>query len=123
MTTQSEQEDLRSVQERIRFAPDACGKDKCRVIVGLGTCGIAAGGRGVMQAVLEELQRRNIHDVAVETTGCAGMCQNEPLLDVVRPGEERVTYGRVTPGDVPRIIEEHLLGGRVVRDLVVHRPE
>ncbi|MDO4987894.1 MAG: NADH-quinone oxidoreductase subunit NuoF [Synergistes sp.] len=85
----------------------------------MGTCGIAAGARAVMAAVLEELEKRNIHDVAVLQTGCIGMCQKEPLLDIVRPGEERVTYGPVKPTDVPRIIADHLVNGNVVEDLVV----
>ena len=90
-----------------------------RVVVGMGTCGIAAGARAVMTAVLEELAKRNIHDVAVLQTGCIGMCQKEPLLDIVRPGEDRVTYGPVSPTDVPRIIADHLINGVVVEDLVV----
>ena len=72
-----------------------------------------------MTAVLEELAKRNIHDVAVLQTGCIGMCQKEPLLDIVRPGEDRVTYGPVSPTDVPRIIADHLINGVVVEDLVV----
>ena len=72
-----------------------------------------------MAAVLEELAKRNLHDVAVLQTGCIGMCQKEPLLDIVRPGEDRVTYGPVKPQDVSRIIAEHLVNGNVVEDLVV----
>ena len=69
--------------------------------------------------MLEELAKRNLTNVAVLQTGCIGMCQKEPLLDVVRPGEDRVTYGPVSPSDVPRIIAEHLVNGNVVEDLVV----
>ena len=115
--------DLKKLREKAIAETASRQEGKFRIVIGLGTCGIAAGGRKIMEAAMEEIAKRGLKDVSVETTGCIGMCQNEPLLDVVRPGEERVTYGRVTPGDVPRIIEEHLLGGRVVRDLVVHRPE
>ena len=94
-------------------------EDLPQIRISMGTCGIAAGARAVMTAVLEELAKRNIHDVAVLQTGCIGMCQKEPLLDIVRPGEDRVTYGPVSPTDVPRIIADHLINGVVVEDLVV----
>ena len=76
-----------------------------------------------MNAVLKELEVRNLHNVAVETTGCIGMCQNEPLMDIVRPGEPRVTYGNLKPEDVPRIIADHLVNGNVVEEKVIGRPE
>ena len=72
-----------------------------------------------MTAVLDELAKRNINDVAILQTGCIGMCQKEPLLDVVLPGKDRVTYGNVQPTDVPRIIADHLINGVIVEDLVV----
>ena len=89
------------------------------MIIGMGTCGIAAGAREVMTALLKELENRGLKNVAVETTGCIGMCQKEPLLDVIRPGEPRITYGDVTPADVERIIGEHLVEGKIVLDKVV----
>ena len=114
-------ENLRRLKRNASDPEAVPAAEKARVIVGLGTCGIAAGGRGILQAVMDELQRRGVPNVSVETAGCVGLCQHEPLLDVVRPGEERVTYGRVTAADVSRIVEEHLLGGSVVQDLVVRR--
>ena len=114
-------ENLRRLKRNASDPEAVPAAEKARVIVGLGTCGIAAGGRGILQAVMDELQRRGVPNVSVETAGCVGLCQHEPLLDVVRPGEERVTYGRVTSADVSRIVEEHLLGGSVVQDLVVRR--
>ena len=85
----------------------------------MGTCGIAAGARTIMSAVLEEIAKRNLQGITVRQTGCIGMCQKEPLMDIVRPGEPRVTYGNLKPEDVPRIISEHLVNGRVVEDLVI----
>ena len=96
------------------------GKD-IQVIVGMGTCGIAAGAREVVTELLKELQRRHIKNVSVTKTGCIGMCEREVLLDVVRPNEDRVTYGRVVPRDVSRIVGEHIVNGRVVEGLVVGR--
>jgi NADP-reducing hydrogenase subunit HndB len=90
------------------------------IIVGMGTCGIAAGARDTMHAVLEELHKRNI-EANVTTVGCIGMCAREPLVDIEQAGKPRVTYGNVTPDMVSRIIEEHLLKGNVVEEWAVGR--
>ena len=89
----------------------------------MGTCGIAAGARAILDAVMKELDTRGLKDVTVETTGCIGMCQEEPLLDVIRQGESRVTYGSVSPEDVPRIIAEHVVNGRILDDLAIGRTD
>ena len=112
-------EDLRKIKAEAKKQTETRKLNEKQVIIGKGTSGSAAGARAVMTAVLEELAKRNIHDVAVLQTGCIGMCQKEPLLDIVRPGEDRVTYGPVSPTDVPRIIADHLINGVVVEDLVV----
>lgn len=112
-------EDLRKIKAEAKQHTEARKMNEKQIIIGMGTCGIAAGAREVMKAVLDELAKRNIHDVAVLQTGCIGMCQKEPLLDIVRPGEDRVTYGPVKPSDVPRIIADHLVNGVIVEDLVV----
>ena len=112
-------EDLRKIKAASQRTTEARKNNDTQIIIGMGTCGIAAGAREVMKAVLEELAKRNLTDVAVLQTGCIGMCQKEPLLDIVRPGEDRVTYGPVHPRDVPRIIADHLVNGIVVEDLVI----
>lgn len=111
--------DLRKIKETAQEQSDTRHKNDTQIIIGMGTCGIAAGARAIMTAVLDELAKRELHHVSVLTTGCIGMCQKEPLLDVVRPGEDRVTYGPVTVQDVPRIIANHLVNGNVVEELVV----
>ena len=73
------------------------GDDAVRVVVGMATCGIAAGARPVMLKFLEEIQKRNLQNVTVSQTGCIGMCRLEPMLDVIMPGKEKVTYVRVNP--------------------------
>ncbi len=90
-----------------------------KIVVGMGTCGIASGAREVMQAILAELARRDI-EATVATTGCAGLCVYEPLVDVEQAGR-RVTYGKMTAAKVPTLIEEHLINGRVVSEWVVAR--
>ena len=112
-------EDLRKIKAESQLQTKARKSNDTQVIIGMGTCGIAAGAREVMTAVLEELAKRNLNNVSVLQTGCIGMCQKEPLMDIVRPGEDRVTYGPVYPVDVPRIIAEHLVNGNIVEDLVV----
>ncbi len=90
------------------------GKDAVRVVVGMATCGIAAGARPVMLAFVEELKRRNLIDVTVSQTGCIGMCRLEPMVDVIVPGQEKVTYVKVKPEMVGRIVAEHIVNGRPV---------
>lgn len=94
------------------------GRAKPRIIVGMGTCGIAAGAKDVFNAVVQEVESRRL-DVVVAQTGCIGMCQREPLLDVELPGGPRVTYGNVAVKDVPRIIASHVLNGSIVEELAV----
>jgi NADP-reducing hydrogenase subunit HndB len=91
-----------------------------KIIIGMGTCGIAAGARETMRAILEELNKRHI-DAHVTTVGCIGRCAFEPLVDVEQAGGSRITYGNIHPDMVPRLIEEHLIQGRVVDDWVVAR--
>ena len=112
-------EDLRKIKAAAKQQTETRKLNEKQIIIGMGTCGIAAGARAVMTAVLDELAKRNINDVAILQTGCIGMCQKEPLLDVVLPGKDRVTYGNVQPYDVPRIIADHLINGVIVEDLVV----
>ena len=114
---------LRKIKASATDQTSARSEGKTRIIIGLGTCGIAAGARAVMEAVLEELGKRGLKDVSVEGTGCIGMCQQEPLLDVIRPGEPRITYGRVTVQDVPRIVSDHLVNGRIVEDRLIGRAD
>lgn len=91
-----------------------------RIIIGMGTCGIAAGARDVMHAVMKELETRGI-EAAIETVGCIGMCAKEPLVDIEQGRNPRVTYGNVKPEMVPRLIEEHLKQGKVIEEWVVAR--
>ena len=112
-------EELKKLRDKSIAETAARKEGRFRVIIGLGTCGIAAGGRKIMEAAMEEIAKRGLKDVSVETTGCIGMCQNEPLMDIVRPGEPRVTYGNLKPEDVPRIIADHLVNGNVVEEKVI----
>jgi len=113
-------EELRTLRESLQRDIKARTETSTTITVGMGTCGIAAGAREVMHAILVELEARSI-DAHVNTVGCIGMCSREPLVDIQQGDEPRVTYGDVTPAMVPRIIEEHLIGGQVVDEWIVGR--
>ena len=113
-------EELRTLRESLQRDIKARTETSTTITVGMGTCGISAGAREVMHAILAELEARSI-DTHVTTVGCIGMCSREPLVDIQQGDEPRVTYGDVTPAMVPRIIEEHLIGGKVVDEWVVGR--
>jgi len=113
-------EELRHLREQVEREISTRKDTGTTVIVGMGTCGIAAGARDTMHAILEELHKRDI-EANVTTVGCIGMCAREPLVDIEQAGKPRVTYGNVTPDMVSRLIEEHLVKGHVVEEWVVGR--
>ncbi|MBC7262506.1 MAG: (2Fe-2S) ferredoxin domain-containing protein [Chloroflexi bacterium] len=113
-------EDLKKLREEAQQDIKVRLETGTKITVGMGTCGIAAGARETMHAILEELKKRNI-EAHVTTVGCIGMCVKEPLVDIEQAGKPRITYGNVKPDMVPRIIEEHLIKGNVVEEWVVGR--
>lgn len=90
-----------------------------RVVVGMATCGIAAGARPVLNAFLAEVDKRNLADVTVTQTGCVGMCRYEPIVEVYVPGEEKVTYVKMTEEKVARVVAEHIINGKIVTEYTV----
>ena len=90
-----------------------------RVQVGMATCGIAAGARPVLNAFVEEVAKRNLHDIMVTQTGCIGICQYEPVVEVVIPGQEKVTYVKMTPEKAVRVVNDHLVNGNVVTEYTI----
>ena len=90
-----------------------------RIVVGMATCGIAAGARPVMNKFVEEITKRNIQHVTVAQTGCIGMCQYEPIAEVLVPGKEKVTYVQLTEEKVAKIIVEHIVNGNPVAEYTI----
>lgn len=90
-----------------------------RVMVGMATCGIAAGARPVLNAFVEEVAKRGLQDVMVTQTGCIGICQYEPVVEVVTPGQEKVTYVKMTPEKAVRVVNDHLVNGNVVTEYTI----
>ena len=90
-----------------------------RVLVGMATCGIAAGARPVLNAFVEEIAKRGLKDVTVTQTGCIGICQYEPVVEVEIPGEEKVTYVKMTPEKAVKVVNDHLVNKNVVTEYTI----
>ena len=97
--------------------------DSTRIVVGMATCGIAAGARPVMNAFIDEVGKRNLLNVVVAQTGCIGMCRYEPIVEVMRPGEEKVTYVNVKPEMAARIVADHVVNGKPVVEYTISEAE
>ncbi|MCY6485819.1 (2Fe-2S) ferredoxin domain-containing protein [Clostridium aestuarii] len=98
------------------------GKDRktIRITVGMGTCGIAAGAAPVYDAIKEEIKNLGLKDIELVKTGCIGACRLEPLVEVIKPGEEKVTYVKMTPGKARTIMKEHIVNEKIVEQLTIH---
>ena len=96
------------------------GTGEVRVVVGMATCGIAAGARPVLNALVEEVNSNGLTDkVTVTQTGCIGLCQYEPIVEVFEAGKEKVTYVKMTADKVKTVVEKHLKGGSIVTEYTV----
>ena len=95
------------------------GDDAIRVVVGMATCGIAAGARPVLNAFVDEVAKRNLKGVTVSQTGCIGMCQYEPIVEVIQPGKEKVTYVKMTAEKVAKVVNDHIVNGNPVAEYTV----
>jgi NADP-reducing hydrogenase subunit HndB len=98
-------------------------KDGIRIVVGMATCGIAAGARPVMNALVEEIGKRKLSDVSVTMTGCIGVCRLEPIVEVFNADGTKVTYVKMTPEKAARVVAEHIVNGRVCQDLTIGAAE
>ncbi|MDN5359106.1 MAG: NADP-reducing hydrogenase subunit HndB [Thermotogaceae bacterium] len=96
---------------------------KGKIVVAMGTCGIAAGAKETLQAVVSELEKNGIDDVSVVQSGCMGLCDVEPTVEVVMEGSDPIIYGHVSPEQVTRIVDQHVKNGKVVSDLLVRKGE
>jgi (2Fe-2S) ferredoxin len=114
-------EELRKIKERALERRKMSREDaQARVVVAMGTCGIAAGARDTMTAILNELEEREISDVVVTQTGCLGLCEYEPIVQVQTSGDDKmVTYGKIDEDRVSTLIEKHVLGGEAIREWMV----
>lgn len=114
-------EELAAIRDRMKNIVNTreAGEDNIRIAVGMATCGIAAGARPVLNAFTEEVARRELSGVTVTQTGCIGICQYEPVVEVFVPGKEKVTYVKMTPEKVARVVGEHIVGGTPVAEYTI----
>ena len=113
--------DLQEIKNRVsqQVSRRKDREDGIRVVIGMATCGIAAGARPVMNAFMEEISKRGLSDVTVTQTGCIGMCRLEPIVEVFLPGEEKVTYIHMNPEKVSRVVAEHIINKRPVAEFTI----
>lgn len=118
-------EELKAIRDKakgglaVRDESDASTK----IVVGMATCGIAAGARPVMSAFMEEVAKRKLANVTIAQTGCIGMCRLEPIVEVYKPDEEKVTYVKMTPEKAAKVVAEHIVNNQVVTEYTVGAEE
>jgi NADP-reducing hydrogenase subunit HndB len=114
-------DDLKKIKEQAlqrRAIRDASAR--AHVTVAMGTCGIAAGARDAMKAILDAIEKDEVAGVLVTQTGCIGLCEFEPIVDV-QIGNEKVSYGKVTPERARAIVAEHVVGGKPIKEWMITR--
>lgn len=118
-------EELKAIREKMQkqVGLRESGDDTVRVVVGMATCGIAAGARPVLEAFLQEVDKRQLKNVTVTQTGCIGVCRLEPIAEIYVPGEEKVTYVKLTGDMVPKIVADHLVNHQVVTEYTIGAAE
>ena len=114
-------EELAAIRDKMKQTVNTreAAHDSTRVVVGMATCGIAAGARPVLNAFTEEVARRDLHGVLVTQTGCIGICQYEPVVEVTVPGKEKVTYVKMNPEKAVKVVVDHLVNGKVVTEYTI----
>ena len=113
-------EDLAKIKDKAKATLAArSAEQSTKVVIGMGTCGIAAGAREVMAAILDELGKRNLAAVTVAQTGCVGLCDKEPLVEIIRPGKPKVMYGRINAERARRIVAQDIVNDQIIGEWVV----
>ncbi len=116
-------EELNALKEKFEGTIGVRGADatETRVLVGLATCGIAAGARPILAALQEGVKEKGLDNIVVKQTGCIGLCMYEPIVEVFRPGEGKVTYVEMNEEKAKRVLEEHLINGEPVTDFMLKK--
>lgn len=114
--------DIKAIRDKMQseiITREASDADDIRIVVGMATCGIAAGARPVFNAFVDEVATRNLKNVKVSRTGCLGMCKLEPIVEVFAPGQEKVTYVKVDVDKAKSIVANHIVNGNVMSDYLI----
>ena len=115
-------EELMAIRENAKkkmTVREDTGDEAVRIVVGMATCGIAAGARPVLNAFVDEIAKRDLKGVTVSQTGCIGMCQYEPIVKVLEPGKEKVTYVKMTAEKAVKVVTDHIVNGNPIVDFTV----
>ena len=118
-------EELRAIRERMQgqVGMRSADAEQTRVVVGMATCGIASGARPVLNTLAEEVRAKKLDNVVVTQTGCIGLCQYEPIVEVFAPGKEKVTYVKMTPEKAKEVVEQHLMRGLILTKYTLQNVE
>ena len=116
-------EELKAIRDKMKNQVGIRSEEEntTRVVVGMATCGIAAGARPVLTAFSDLVQEKGLANVSVTQTGCIGLCMYEPIVEVYEPGKEKVTYVKMTPEKAAEVVNLHLEGGNVVTKYVIEK--
>ena len=98
-------------------------QNSIRVVVGMATCGIAAGARPVLKSIMEEIEKRNITNCYVTQTGCIGLCKLEPIVEVYLPNEEKITYVKMDAQKAAKIVNDTIVNGKIVNEYTIGNSE
>lgn len=114
-------EELKAIREKMQSQMGIRKEDsdQIRVVVGMATCGIASGARPVLNTLSDMVQNKGLTNVSVTQTGCIGLCQYEPIVEVLEPGKDKVTYVRINSEKAAEIIEQHLIRGQIVNKYTI----
>jgi NADP-reducing hydrogenase subunit HndB len=114
-------EELKAIREKMQgqIGIRSEASNQTRVVVGMATCGIASGARPVLTALSDAVQTKGLTNVSVTQTGCIGLCQYEPIVEIMEPGKDKVTYVKMTPEKALEVVEQHLLRGQVVQKYTI----
>ena len=115
-------EELRAIREKMQgqVGMRAEEEGQTRVVVGMATCGIASGAWPVLNTLSDAVQTKKLEHVIVTQTGCIGLCQYEPIVEVIEPGKEKVTYVKMTPEKALEVVDQHLIRGHVVSEYTIN---
>lgn len=110
-------EDLKKIKEKVKRTTNLRdGAGRAKVTVHMGTCGIAAGARKIMSVLIDEIEKNDVKDVLVATSGCAGLCSREPMATVEVLGQAPVKYVELTEEKMRRVFKDHVIEGKVVKE-------
>lgn len=114
-------EELKAIREKMQGQIGIRNEssDQTRVVVGMATCGIASGARPVLTTLSDAVQKKGLSNVAVTQTGCIGLCQYEPIVEIMEPGKDKVTYVKMTSEKALEVVEQHLVRGQIVQKYTI----